>query len=176
CGVAGDLFRSGGLPPYPDVMTTNDAGIVAASISAHPENFPTEFPDERFDHIVIGAGSAGCVLTRRLLDAGKKVCLVEAGEDETNPNIDHLNNLGLIWHSAQDWNYYSVPQPGAMDRRLHLPRGKVLGGSNALNAVIWVRGDAWDYEQWVDSGCPGWSWDDVSPVFQAIENFDGEIT
>jgi choline dehydrogenase len=157
-------------------MTTNDAGIVAASISTHPENFPTEFPDERFDHIVIGAGSAGCVLTRRLLDAGKKVCLVEAGEDETNPNIDHLNNLGLIWHSAQDWNYYTVPQPGAMDRRLHLPRGKVLGGSNALNAVIWVRGDAWDYEQWVDSGCPGWSWDDVSPVFQAIENFDGEIT
>jgi choline dehydrogenase len=157
-------------------MTTNDAGIVAASISTHQENFPTEFPDERYDHIVIGAGSAGCVLTRRLLDAGKKVCLVEAGEDETNPNIDHLNNLGLIWHSAQDWNYYTVPQPGAMDRRLHLPRGKVLGGSNALNAVIWVRGDAWDYEQWVDSGCPGWSWDDVSPVFQAIENFDGEIT
>ena len=117
-------------------MTTNDAGIVAASISAHPENFPTELPDERFDHIVIGAGSAGCVLTRRLLDAGKKVCLVEAGEDETNPNIDHLNNLGLIWHSAQDWNHYTVPQPGTMDRRLHLPRGKVLGGSNALNAVI----------------------------------------
>ncbi|WP_426936671.1 GMC family oxidoreductase [Brevibacterium sp. LE-L] len=157
-------------------MTTNDAGIVAASISAHPENFPTEIPDERFDHIVIGAGSAGCVLTRRLLDAGKKVCLVEAGEDETNPNIDHLNNLGLIWHSAQDWNYYTIPQPGAMDRRLHLPRGKVLGGSNALNAVIWVRGDAWDYEQWVESGCPGWSWDDVWPVFQAIENYDGEIT
>src|SRR5690625_4754959 len=92
--------------------------------------------DERFDHIVIGAGSAGCVLTRRLLDAGKKVCLVESGEDETNPNIDHLNNLGLIWHSPQDWNHYTVPQPGTMDRRLHLPRGKVLGGSNALNAVI----------------------------------------
>ena len=157
-------------------MTTNDAGIVAASISAHPENFPAEIPDERFDHIVIGAGSAGCVLTRRLLDAGKKVCLVEAGEDETNPNIDHLNNLGLIWHSAQDWNYYTIPQPGAMDRRIHLPRGKVLGGSNALNAVIWVRGDAWDYEQWVESGCPGWSWDDVWPVFQAIENYDGKIT
>ena len=157
-------------------MTTNDAGIVAARISAHPENFPAEIPDERFDHIVIGAGSAGCVLTRRLLDAGKKVCLVEAGEDETNPNIDHLNNLGLIWHSAQDWNYYTIPQPGAMDRRIHLPRGKVLGGSNALNAVIWVRGDAWDYEQWVESGCPGWSWDDVWPVFQAIENYDGKIT
>src|SRR5690625_2372586 len=101
-------------------MTTNDAGIVAASISAHPENFPTEFPDERFDHIVIGAGSAGCVLTRRLLDAGKKVCLVEAGEDETNPNIDHLNNLGLIWHSAQDWNYRSEEHTSELQSRGHL--------------------------------------------------------
>ena len=96
--------------------------------------------------------------------------------DETNPNIDHLNNLGLIWHSQQDWDYYTPPQPAAMNRRIHLPRGKVLGGSNALNAVIWVRGDAWDYEQWVESGCPGWSWDEVWPVFAAIENYDGEIT
>ena len=63
-----------------------------------------------------------------------------------------------------------------MNRKIHLPRGKVLGGSNALNAVIWVRGDAWDYEQWVESGCPGWSWDEVLPVFKAIENYDGEST
>ena len=155
-------------------MTThNESGTVATNIADHPNTFPTEFPNERFDYIVVGAGSAGCVLTRRLLDAGKKVCLVEAGGDETNPNIDHLNNLGLIWHSQQDWDYYTPPQPGAMDRRIHLPRGKVLGGSNALNAVIWVRGDAWDYEQWVESGCPGWSWDEVWPVFAAIENFDG---
>lgn len=149
---------------------------MASNITSHPSSFPTELPNIPFDFIVVGAGSAGCVLTRRLLDAGKKVCLVEAGGDETNPNIDHLNNLGLIWHSAQDWDYYTTPQPGAMDRRIHLPRGKVLGGSNALNAVIWVRGDAWDYKQWVDSGCPGWSWGDVAPVFAAIENYDGEIT
>ncbi|WP_210604678.1 GMC family oxidoreductase [Brevibacterium oceani] len=156
--------------------TAENASTAAAAISDHPENFPTALPTEHFDYIVVGAGSAGCVITRRLLDAGKKVCLIEAGGDETNPNIDHLNNLGLIWHSAQDWDYYTTPQPGAMNRKIHLPRGKVLGGSNALNAVIWVRGDAWDYEQWVAAGCPGWSWDEVSPVFQAIENFDGEIT
>ncbi|WP_181274468.1 GMC family oxidoreductase [Brevibacterium oceani] len=156
--------------------TAEHASTAAAAISDHPENFPTALPTKHFDYIVVGAGSAGCVITRRLLDAGKKVCLIEAGGDETNPNIDHLNNLGLIWHSAQDWDYYTTPQPGAMNRKIHLPRGKVLGGSNALNAVIWVRGDAWDYEQWVAAGCPGWSWDEVSPVFQAIENFDGEIT
>lgn len=139
-------------------------------------SFTTEPPNEPFDYIVVGAGSSGCVIARRLVDAGKKVCVLEAGGDETNPHIDHLNNLGLIWHSAQDWDYYTTPQPGAMNRKIHLPRGKVLGGSNALNAVIWVRGDAWDYEQWVESGCPGWSWDDVWPAFQAIENYDGEIT
>ncbi|WP_413336518.1 GMC family oxidoreductase [Brevibacterium sp. GP-SGM9] len=153
-------------------MTITDSGTVAEASAT----FPTALPTKHFDYIVVGAGSAGCVITRRLIDAGKTVCLIEAGGDETNPNIDHLNNLGLIWHSAQDWDYYTVPQPGAMNRKIHLPRGKVLGGSNALNAVIWVRGDAWDYEQWVDSGCPGWSWDEVSPVFAAIENFDGAIT
>ncbi|MGO2862915.1 MAG: GMC family oxidoreductase N-terminal domain-containing protein, partial [Brevibacterium sp.] len=126
-------------------MTITDSGTVAEASAT----FPTALPTEHFDYIVVGAGSAGCVITRRLIDAGKTVCLIEAGGDETNPNIDHLNNLGLIWHSAQDWDYYTVPQPGAMNRKIHLPRGKVLGGSNALNAVIWVRGDAWDYEQWV---------------------------
>ena len=153
-----------------------DATTEHSAISSISETFPTELPNEHFDYVVVGAGSAGCVIARRLIDAGKKVCLIEAGGDETNPNIDHLNTLGLLWHSAQDWDYYTTPQPGAMNRKIHLPRGKVLGGSNALNAVIWVRGDAWDYEQWVESGCPGWSWDEVSPVFAAIENFDGEIT
>ncbi|MDN6637527.1 MAG: GMC family oxidoreductase, partial [Yaniella sp.] len=138
--------------------------------------FPTETTTEPFDYIVVGAGSAGCVLARRLVDAGKRVCVVEAGDDETNPNIDHLNDLGLLWHSEQDWDYYTTPQPGAMNRKIHLPRGKVLGGSNALNAVIWVRGAAWDYQQWIELGCPGWSWDEVWPVFREIENYDGDMS
>lgn len=136
--------------------------------------FPTQTPHERFDYVVVGAGSAGCVIARRLVDAGKSVCVIEAGDDETNPNIDHLNTLGLLWHSRQDWDYYTTPQPAAMNRKIHLPRGKVLGGSNALNAVIWVRGTAWDYQRWVEAGCPGWSWDEVWPVFQTIENYDGD--
>lgn len=126
------------------------------------------------DYLVIGAGSAGNVITRRLLDAGHTVTLVEAGDSEdVNPNIDRLDELGLIWHSEQDWDYFSVPQAGASHRKIHLPRGKVTGGSHALNACIWVRGQAWDYEQWEAAGCPGWGWDDVLPWFKRIENFDG---
>lgn len=125
------------------------------------------------DYIVVGAGSAGSVIARRLIDAGKSVAVIEAGAHDTNPHIDHLNMLGLLWHSEQDWDYYTVEQQGCAGRRLHLPRGKVLGGSHALNATIWVRGDRWDYDTWEQAGCRGWSWEDVLPVFKAIENFDG---
>lgn len=125
------------------------------------------------DYLIIGAGSAGNVLTRRLLDAGDTVTLVEAGGADTNPDIDNLNHLGLLWHSADDWDYWSTPQEGAHDRRLHVPRGKVMGGSHALNAAIWVRGAKQDYDAWAYLGCDGWGWDDVLPYFRKIENFDG---
>lgn len=126
-----------------------------------------------YDYLVIGAGSAGNVIARRLLDAGKRVAVLEAGDQDTNPNIAQLYTLGLLWHSQQDWNYYTTEQAGASGRRIHLPRGKVMGGSHALNATIWVRGDRTDYESWEKAGCAGWGWDDVLPVYKAIENFDG---
>jgi choline dehydrogenase len=129
--------------------------------------------DSELDYIVIGAGSAGSVIARRLLDAGSRVAVIEAGDHDVNPNIDHLYTLGLLWHSEQDWDYYTSEQAGCAGRRLHLPRGKVLGGSHALNATIWVRGDRWDYDSWEQNGCPGWSWEDVLPVFKAIEKYDG---
>ncbi|WP_144790060.1 GMC family oxidoreductase [Kocuria palustris] len=127
------------------------------------------------DFLVIGAGSAGCVLTRRLLDAGHSVTLVEAGDQDINPDIDDVSRLGLLWGSPVDWNYYTEPQPGLDGRRVHLPRGKVLGGSHALNAAIWVRGDRKDYDGWADNGCPGWGWSQVEPYFRAIEAYpDGD--
>ncbi|MGO3363525.1 MAG: GMC family oxidoreductase [Corynebacterium sp.] len=125
------------------------------------------------DFLVIGAGSAGNVLTRRLLDAGHTVTLVEAGGQDTNPDIDTLNTLGLLWHSGEDWDYWSTPQKGAHDRRIHVPRGKVMGGSHALNAAIWVRGSKADYDAWAYLGCDGWGWEDVLPFFRRIEAFDG---
>ncbi|MGO1695794.1 MAG: GMC family oxidoreductase [Arthrobacter sp.] len=129
--------------------------------------------DQQFDHLVIGAGSAGNVIARRLLDAGKRVAVIEAGEQDTNPDIANVCTLGALWHSEQDWDYYSTAQDGAAGRSLHLPRGKVMGGSHGLNATIWVRGARQDYDTWAYLGCPGWSWKDVLPLFKKIENYDG---
>lgn len=125
------------------------------------------------DTIVVGGGSAGAVVARRLVDAGQRVLLLEAGATAANPAIHDPARAGELWLSEQDWGYHTVPQPHAAGRRLHLPRGKVLGGSHALNAMIWVRGAPSDYDAWAAAGCDGWAWDDVLPVFRAIEDYDG---
>lgn len=107
------------------------------------------------------------------MDAGVSVTLLEAGGEDTNPAIHDPMRMGELWHSPDDWDYYTVPQAGAAGRRLHLPRGKVLGGSHALNAMIWVRCAPADYDHWATVGGDGWSWDDVLPVYKAIEDFSG---
>ena len=123
--------------------------------------------------IVVGAGSAGSVVARRLVDAGVEVTVLEAGGEDTNPAIHDLSRMGELWHSADDWDYFTVPQPGANGHRLHLPRGKVLGGSHALNAMIWVRCSPRDFDHWASLGNDGWAWEDVLPVYRAIENASG---
>ena len=125
--------------------------------------------------IVVGAGSAGSVVARRLLDAGERVTVLEAGRPDENPAIHAMERMGELWQSEDDWAYFTTPQEGAAGRRLHWPRGKCLGGSHSLNAAIWVRGAHADYDRWEAEGATGWSWADVAPVFTRIENVEESV-
>src|SRR3954462_15423502 len=124
------------------------------------------------DVIVVGSGSAGGGAARRLVDDGARVLLLEAGGPDTNPAIHDPGRLHELWLSEEDWAFETVPQRHASDRRLAWPRGRVLGGSSCLNAMIWVRGAPADYDTWAYLGAHGWSWDDVRPVFERIERRD----
>src|SRR3954454_22895565 len=121
------------------------------------------------DVIVVGSGSAGAVAARRLVDDGARVLLLEAGGPDTNPAIHDPGRLHELWLAEEDWAFETVAQPHACNRRLAWPRGRVLGGSSCLNAMIWVRGGRADYETWAYLGADGWAWDDVRPVFERIE-------
>jgi choline dehydrogenase len=125
------------------------------------------------DVIVVGAGSAGCALTRRLVDNGVNVLLLEAGGPDDSPAIHDPARFHELWLAPEDWAYYTTPQAQAADRALHWPRGKVLGGSSCLNGLIHVRGARTDFEEWVRLGAEGWGWDDVLPAFVRMEDFDG---
>lgn len=136
----------------------------------------TPFPGN-YDYVIAGAGSAGCVVANRLsADPSKKVLLLEAGGRD-NWIWFHIpvGYLFAIGNPRSDWMFETVPQDGLNGRVLNYPRGKVLGGSSAINAMITMRGQAADYEGWRDQGLPGWGWRDVLPIFRDLEDhFLGE--
>ena len=124
-----------------------------------------------YDYVIVGAGSAGCVLAARLSeDPDVKVALLEAGGPDTRPEIAMPIAFPMLLKSSVDWDLYGEQEPGLGGRRLYLPRGKVLGGSGSINAMIYIRGNRADYDGWAAGGAEGWSYDDVLPYFKRSED------
>lgn len=125
----------------------------------------------RYDYVIVGAGSAGCVLASRLTEDGRtRVLLVEAGPSDRSWRIAMPSAVGSLVSSDRfNWNYLSDPEPGLDGRRLTHPRGRVLGGSSSINGMVYIRGHPQDYDGWADSGLAGWSYADVLPYFKRAE-------
>src|SRR3954471_19074499 len=122
------------------------------------------------DYVVVGAGSAGCVLAGRLSEApGVSVTLLEAGGRDKARNISVPAAFGQLFRTADDWDFSTEPEPGCDNRRMYWPRGRVLGGCSSINAMIYIRGNRVDYDGWRDAGCVGWGFDDVLPYFLRSE-------
>jgi choline dehydrogenase len=131
--------------------------------------------DEAFDYVIVGAGSAGCVLADRLSQDGRSTVLVlEYGGSDRSVLIQMPAALSIPMNmKAYNWGYLSEPEPYLNDRRMHCPRGKVLGGSSSINGLVYVRGHPLDFERWEEEGAKGWSYRDVLPYFRRAESFAG---
>jgi choline dehydrogenase-like flavoprotein len=132
-----------------------------------------------YDYVIVGAGSAGCVLAYRLTaDPAIRVLLLEAGGRDRHPLIHVPIGLGKIWeHRMFDWGYDTEPEPRLDGRRIEAMRGKVLGGSSSINVMAYVRGHRGDYDRWAQKGCRGWSYTEILPYFKRCETWEkGENT
>ena len=131
--------------------------------------YPLSVNSPRFDYIVVGAGSAGCVLANRLSTLGT-VLLLEAGGSNASMEVRVPAAFSKLFKTPADWDFESGPEPGARDRRLYVPRGRLVGGSSAINAMIYIRGRPSDYTRWVEDGADGWDWETVEKAFLEVED------
>ena len=131
--------------------------------------------EETFDYVIVGAGSAGCVLADRLTESGEhSVLLLEYGGSDRSLYIQMPAALSLPMNMTRyNWFFQTEPEPGLGGRRLHTPRGKVLGGSSSINGLVYVRGNPLDFERWAAQGAAGWAYRDVLPYFKRTERRDG---
>jgi choline dehydrogenase-like flavoprotein len=131
--------------------------------------------------VVVGAGSAGCIVARRLAESGAGVILLEAGGSDRS-RIIRKPGLVAVMHSVPqvkkrfDWGFYSTPQASARGRTIPQVRGKVLGGSSSINGMLFVRGHRQNFDDWAADGCPGWGYDDVLPSYKRLENWEDGAT
>ena len=130
-------------------------GEASTATDAGPERGPgVQNPMTTHDYVIVGAGSAGCVLAARLSEEGASVLLLEAGGKDRHPNIKIPAAFAKQFHTKLDWDFETEPEPGCDGRRLYVPRGKSLGGSSSMNAMLYVRGRPLDYDGWREAGCP----------------------
>ncbi|MGC1427274.1 MAG: choline dehydrogenase [Albidovulum sp.] len=126
------------------------------------------------DYVVVGAGSGGCAMAYRLAEAGKQVIIIEHGGTDAGPFIQMPGALSYPMNMPlYDWGYRSEPEPHLDGRKLATPRGKVIGGSSSINGMVYVRGHAKDFDHWSEAGASGWSYADVLPYYQRMENWHG---
>lgn len=126
-----------------------------------------------YDYVIVGGGSAGCVLANRLsADGSRSVLLLEAGGSPRHMNVTIPAAFPKLFKSKRDWDYMTEPEPSLKGRSVYIPRGKMLGGSSSMNAMIYIRGRRSDYDGWAAAGCDGWSYDEVLPYFRRSENND----
>ena len=130
-----------------------------------------DLQQQGYDYVIVGAGSSGSVIAKRLSEnPNTRVCLIEAGGSDQSPRIHIPSGTITLYKSKKySWNFYSTPQKRLNNRQIHVPRGKVVGGSSSMNSMIYIRGNAFDYDNWEAKGCTGWGWKEVLPFFKYSE-------
>ena len=125
--------------------------------------------NKSYDYIIVGAGSAGCVLANRLsANPQQSVLLIEAGPKDRNPMIGiPLGFAFMMGPAKENWGYTTEPESHMANRQMAWPRGKVLGGTSAINGMVYMRGQQRDYDEWAANGCPGWHYEAVLPYFKS---------
>ena len=127
---------------------------------------------QNFDYIIVGAGSAGCVLANRLTeDAGTRVLVLEYGGSDKSVFIQMPSAFSIPMNGTKyNWRYETEPEPELHGRKVHCPRGKVLGGSSSINGLVYIRGHAYDFDEWEETGATGWGWRNCLPYFRKAQS------